>query len=114
MVRQAAQREATLAKKKKKVKKARRRFDKEKEITQRVRGGKSQSDMEAELESEEPTEMGDDTSASEDEEVRGTVVTSVEHHEPTTMSIGRRRDVETHSDIPELRKRTVREDAALK
>ena len=30
-------------------------------------GGKSQSDMEAELELEEPTEMGDDTSASEDE-----------------------------------------------
>ena len=40
-----------------------------------------------ELESKEPTEMGDDTSSSEDEEVRGAVVTSVEHHEPMAASV---------------------------
>jgi len=39
--------------------------------------------MEAELELEEPMEMGDDTSASEDEGVRGVVVTPVVHHDPT-------------------------------
>ena len=43
--------------------------------------------METELELEEPTEMGDDTSASEDEEVRGAVVISVEHHKPATVSV---------------------------
>ena len=64
---QATQREVALAKKKKKAEKARRRFDKEKEINRWVRGGgERQSDVEVELEVEEPMEMGDDTSASED------------------------------------------------
>ncbi|XP_066365364.1 uncharacterized protein [Miscanthus floridulus] len=51
------------------------RFDKEKEINQRVHGGESRSDMEAELESVEPMEMGDDTSSSEDEEDRTETLT---------------------------------------
>ena len=63
MVRQATQREDALAKNKKKAKKVWRRFDKEKEINWWVRGGESRSDMEAKLKSEEPIEMGDDTSA---------------------------------------------------
>ena len=87
MVRQAAQREATLAKKKK-IEKAWRRFDKEKEINQRVRGGKRRSDVEAELESVEPTEMGDDVSSLEDEEDRGIVVTLVQRREPVAAHIG--------------------------
>jgi len=41
VARQATQREAALAKKKKKTEKARRRFEKEKEITRWVRVGKS-------------------------------------------------------------------------
>ena len=41
MVRQATHREATLAKKKKKAEKVRRRFDKEKKINWRVQGGES-------------------------------------------------------------------------
>jgi len=113
VARQATQREAMLVKKKKKVEKAQRRFNKEKEINRWVQGGESQSDVEVELESEEPTEMGDDTSALEDEGVRGAVVTSVEHCEPMTTSIGGGRDVETRGDVPESRKRPVSEDTAL-
>jgi len=64
---QAAQREAALAKKKKKTKKVWGRFDKEKEINRWVDGGESQSDMEMELKLEESTETGDDASSSEDE-----------------------------------------------
>ena len=69
--------------------------------------------MEAELKSEEPTEMGDDTSALEDEEVRGIVVTSVEHHEPTTTFVGGGRDTEMLGDVPESRKRAMSEDTAI-
>ena len=85
---QAAQKEAVLAKKKKRAKKAWRRFEKEKEIGRRVWGGESWSDVEVELELEEPMEMGGDVSTSKDKGDRGVIVTSVEHHEPTTASIG--------------------------
>ena len=71
------------------------------------------SDMEAELESEEPTEMGGDVSTSEDDGDRGVIVTSVEHHEPTAASIGGRRDMEMRGNVLELRKRAVREDTAI-
>ena len=67
MALQATQREAALAKKKKKTEKAQRSFDKEKAINRRVRGGESQSDMEEELESDDPTELGDDAGFSKDE-----------------------------------------------
>ena len=53
--------------------------------------------------------MGDDTSALEDEEVRGVVVTLMEHREPTAMSVGDGRDVETCGDVLELRKRAASE-----
>ena len=69
--------------------------------------------MEAELESEEPTEMGDDTSASEDKEVRGAIMTLVEHHELVAASVGGEHDVETCGDVPELRKCAVNEDTTL-
>ena len=58
--------------------------------------------MEAELESEEPTEMGGNTSASKDEGDRGVVVTSVEH-----------RETEMGGDVLESRKRATSEDTAL-
>ena len=57
--------------------------------------------------------MGDDTSALEDEEVRGAIVTSVEHREPAVASIGGGRDVETRGDIPKSRKRATSEDTTL-
>jgi len=69
--------------------------------------------VEAELESKEPTEMGDDASASEDEGVRGAAVTSVEHYEPTARSIDGGRDMEKCCDVAESRKHTVSEDTAL-
>ena len=77
-VQQYAYREAALAKKKKKAEKARRRFDKEKEINRWVHGGENRSNVEVELELKEPTKMGDDASSSEDEVDRGIDVTLVE------------------------------------
>ena len=76
-------------------------------------GGESRSDVETDVELEEPMEMGDDTSASEDEEVRGAVVTSVEHHGPIAMSISSGHDVETRDDVPELRKHAMSQDTPL-
>jgi len=113
IARQATLKEAVLAKKKKGAKMARRQFKKEKEIGRQVRGGESQSDMEVELESEEPTEMEGDASTSEDELDRGIVATSVERREPMAASVGGGRDAEKHGDIPKLRKHTVREDTAV-
>jgi len=82
--------------------------------TRRSRGeGESRSDVEAELESEESMEMGDDTSASEDEGVRGTDVNLVEPREPMAVSVGGGPDVETRGNVPELRKHAMSEDAAL-
>ena len=42
--------------------------------------------MDAELELEEPTELGGDTSSSEDGD-RDIIVTLLEHHEPVAMSV---------------------------
>ena len=69
--------------------------------------------MEAELESEEPTEMGDDASALEDEGDRGTTMTLVECREPVAAPVGGGHGTETRGDIPESRKRAMGEDAAL-
>ena len=40
-------------------------------------------------------------------------MTSVEHHEPTTASIGGGHDTETCSDIPKSRKRATSEDTTV-
>ena len=69
--------------------------------------------MEAELESEEPMEMGGDASASKDEGDRGAIMTSVEHREPTAASIGGGCDTETCGDVPESRKCATSEDTAV-
>ena len=50
-------------------------------------GGREPDDVEAELESEEPMEMGGNMSAFEDEGDMGAVVTLVEHHELASASI---------------------------
>ena len=85
MARQAAQKEATDARKKKKAKVAHRRYKKEKEIARRVKARENKSDVESELESGDPKDV-DDMVFSEEEESREVVVTSAEHHDPTATS----------------------------
>ena len=63
--------------------------------------------MEAELELEEPTEMGGDTSTSEDDRDRGIIATSVEHCEPTAVAASGGRDAERCDDVPTSRKHAV-------
>ena len=63
--------------------------------------------MEVELESEEPTEMGSDASASEDEGDRGAIVTLVEHRDPVAASVGGGHDTEMRDDVPKSRKRAT-------
>ena len=65
---QTAQKEAADAKKEKKAQAARRRYQKEQDIAQRVRAGENRSDVESELESEDPIEVGDDMIFSEEED----------------------------------------------
>ena len=77
------------------------------------RWGESQSHVEAELELEEPTEMGDDTSVLEDEGVTGAIVTLVEHREPMAASVDGGHDVETCGDIPESRKHAASQETAF-
>ena len=105
--------EVAFAKKKNRTEKAQRRFEKEKEIGRRVQAGESRSDMEAELELEDPTEMGGDASTSEDEGHRGVIMTLVEHHEPMTASISGGWDTEKHDDVPASRKHTMSEDTTV-
>ena len=86
MARQAALKQVAVAKKKR-AEKARRRHEKEKETARWVRAGENRSDVEAELESEEPTEMGGDASTSEDDRDRGVVATSVERRASAAVPI---------------------------
>ena len=67
MARQVALKEAANCQKKKRAEKARRRHQKEQDITRCVHAGENRSDVEAELELEDPTEMGDDMISSEEE-----------------------------------------------
>ena len=85
MTRQAALKEVVDAKKKKRAEKAQRRYEKEKEIARWVWAEENRSDVEAELESKEPTELGGDASSSEDGG-RSVVVTSAERREPMATS----------------------------
>ena len=73
----------------------------------------NQSDVEAELELEEPTEMGGDASTSEDDRDRGVIMALVECCSPTAVSIGGGRDMERHSDVPTSRKRATSLDATI-
>ena len=65
--RPATQKEAVDARKKMKAEEARRKHEKEKEVTRRVKVRERRSDVESELESEDPTEV-DDMIFSEEEE----------------------------------------------
>ena len=67
MARQAALKEEANGRKKKRAEKAQKKHQKEQHITRHVWARESRSDVEAELESKDPTEMGDDVISSEDE-----------------------------------------------
>ena len=56
------------ARKKKKAGESQRKSEKEKEITRRMRAGENRSDVGSELESKDPTKVGDDMIFSEEEE----------------------------------------------
>ena len=67
------------------------------------------SDIDFELESEDPTDL-DDMVFSEEEESREVVVTSVEHRDPTATSAGEEEEATWHAGVPVLRKRGVSTD----
>ena len=71
----------------------------------------NRSDIESELESEDPTEMGDDVICSKDERGREVIATSMERHEPAATSTSGERKVERRGDIPMLRKHAASMDA---
>ena len=87
MARQAAQKEVADARKKKKAEVAQWKYKKEKEVARRMKAGERKSDVEFELESEDPTDV-DDMVFSEEEESWEVVVTSAEHRDPTATSAG--------------------------
>ena len=89
-------------KKKKRAEKAQRRHQKEQDIARCVRARENRSNIEIELESEDPMEMGDDMISFE-EEGGWEVTTSVEHHEPTAAFAGSGREVWRRSCTKEAR-----------
>ena len=107
---QVALKEAVVKKKKKRAEKAWRRHQKEKDITRRVWARENRSDIEAELESEDPTEMGDNMISSEEEGGWEVIVTLVEHREPAATSASGGQDVERCGDVPMLRKHAASSD----
>ena len=66
---------------------AHRKYKKEKEVARCVKARERKSDVESELESEDPTDV-DDMVFSKEEESQEVVVTSAEHRDPTVMSAG--------------------------
>ena len=56
------------------------------EIGRCVWAGENRSDIEVELESEDPMEMGDDVISSKDEGDREVIATLMECHKPAAMS----------------------------
>ena len=99
------------AKKKKRVEKARRRHGKEMEISRGVWARENRSDVEAELESEEPTELGGDVSSSKDGDW-DVVATSSKRRESATTSASGERVAGRRDDVPPSRKRAASSDAA--
>lgn len=70
--------------------------------------------MEAERESDNPTESGDDMSSLKDEEEDGggAATASAEHREPAALPVGGSHGTGAPSDAPESSKRAVGEDVA--
>ena len=63
------------------------KYKKEKEVARRMKVGERKSDVEAELESEDPTDV-DDMVFSEEEGSQEVVVTSTVRRNPVAMSVG--------------------------
>ena len=63
-------------------------FEKEKEINRWLHGDERREEVEEELESEDPTESGDDVGSSKDEGDEGAVVTLVERRAPAAAPVG--------------------------
>ena len=68
-----------------------------------MRAGESQSDVEAELESEDPTEMGDDVISSKEEGGWDAGVTSAARREPTATPASGGQDMERCDGMPRAR-----------
>ena len=76
-----------------------------------MRAGESRSDVEAELESEDPMEMGDDMISSEEEGGRDAGATSASHREPAAAPASGGQDTERRGDAPAPRRRAASSDA---
>ncbi|XP_066400466.1 uncharacterized protein [Miscanthus floridulus] len=87
MAKQAAQKEAADTRKKKKAEVAHRKHKKEKEVARHVKVGERKSDVEAELKSEDPTDV-DNMVFSEEERSREAVVTLAERRILAATSAG--------------------------
>ena len=75
-----------------------------------MRARENRRDVELELKSKDPTEMGDDVISFEDERDWVFIATSVEHREPAAMSTGGEQEVESYGDIPMPRKHATSTD----
>ena len=78
-----------------------------------MKAGENKSDVESELESEDPTEVADMV-FSEEEESLELVVTSVERRDPVAMSAGDEQEAERRAEVPMPRKRATSADAVSK
>ena len=72
---------------------AHRTYKKEKEVARRMKAGERKSDIESELESEDPMDV-DDMVFSEEEGSWEVVVTSAERRDPVSMSAGDEQEAE--------------------
>ena len=83
------------------------------EIARRVQVRENRSDVESELESKDPTEVGDDMIFSEEEESREVIVTSAERCDPTAAHAGGEQEAKRHSDVPASRKHAASSNAIV-
>ena len=83
----------------------------EQDISRPVRAGENKSNIEAEVELDDPTEMGDDVISSEDEEGWEVIATSVKHRELTATSAGGGREAKRHDIAPVPRKHATSSNA---
>ena len=109
MAKQAAQKEAADARKKKKAEVAHQKHKKEKEVARRVKAEERKSDIEAKLESEDPMDV-DDMVFSEEEGSREVVVTLAERRDPTAMSTGDEQEATRRAMASAPRKRVASAD----
>ena len=64
-----------------------------------MKARENRSDVESELESENPTEVGDDMIFSEEEESQEVIATSAGCRDPTAVSAGGEQEAERHGDV---------------